>query len=67
MITLVFLVCNLVGSGCYSATSEMVYPTEQACKQEAVAIIERNRKLAEEGKVPHETALYLCVNWGQPA
>lgn len=67
MITLIFLVCNPVSGTCYSATSQVVYPTEEVCQQDALAILERNYKLQEEGKMPPEQAIYRCINWGDPA
>ena len=67
MITLIFLVCNVLSSECYSATSTVVYTTEEACMQDAEAILSRNYALQEEGKSPPEVAIYKCVPWGEPA
>lgn len=66
MLTLVFLVCSPITGACYSATSEVVYPTEEACQQDALAILDRNLLMQQEGKSPKEKAIYRCVNWGEP-
>lgn len=66
MITLVFLVCSPLSGECYSATSTVIYPTEDACVQDAAAIMSRVYKLQEEGKRQPEKAIYRCVDWGDP-
>lgn len=67
MITLVFLVCNVLSNECYSATSQVVYTTEEECVLDAEAILSRNYALQAEGKGPPEVAIYKCVPWGAPA
>lgn len=66
MLTLVFLVCNTLSGECYSATSGVVYKNEASCKQDGLAILDRNNKLQQEGKSPPEKAIYYCINWGEP-
>lgn len=64
MFTLFFLVCSTVSDKCYSATAEMIYPTEEACKEAAKSIMDRNYALQREDKMPPEVAIYKCYDWG---
>lgn len=66
MISLLFLVCSTVTGECYSATSTVVYETEQACEQDAISIMERVYALQALGQHPSERAVFYCHNWGDP-
>ena len=67
MFSLVFLVCSPLSGSCYTATSTVVYPTEEVCKTDALDIIERNMALQKEGKMPPEQAIFKCIAWGTPS
>jgi hypothetical protein len=67
MVTLFFLVCNTLSGQCYPTTSGVFYKTEEACVQDALAIIDKVKKDQAEGKSPPEEAIYKCYNWGNPA
>lgn len=66
MFSLVFLVCSPLSGECYTATSNVVYPTEEVCVKDAGDITARVYKLQEEGKRPPEKAIFRCVSWGEP-
>jgi hypothetical protein len=66
MLTLIFLVCSPITGECYSSTSTIIYPTEEACQQDAMVIIDRVSKQQKEDNLPPERAIYKCISWGTP-
>lgn len=66
MITLVFLLCNPV-VGCMSYSPDQVIPSEVVCHDVAAAILEEASQKVKSGEIPPHTALYKCINWGDPA
>ena len=66
MLTLIFLVCSPITGECYSATSTTIYPTEEACQQDALVIMDRVAKQQEADNLPLERAIHKCISWGSP-
>jgi len=66
MISLVFLVCSL-SFECLSEGPPEVFLDEASCHNVALDLIDKNSTLVREGKLPQHTAIYKCINWGDPA
>jgi len=65
MISLVFFICT--GVNCITVAHEKPYKTEQECQLAAETTMYVNQLMVQRGEAPPHTAVYKCVQWGEPA
>lgn len=65
MITLAFLICVSNGS-CISVTPEDVFADKASCELMARVILDVNRQRVLVGELPEHTAVWTCIEWGEP-